>query len=266
MLSRRCLRPGRRHSRRAACTRLVLGAAALLSAALACGASTVGRGAPDRLRVLFIGNSLTYVNDLPSTIKAVAEASGRGRLEYKVVALPDYGLEEHWNQGDARRLLAEGGWDVVVLQQGPSASEQGRATLLKYARLFSKEIARVGARPAFYMVWPARGRLGDFDRSNESYAMAARENMALLIPVGEAWREAWRRDASLRLYAPDDFHPSPAGSYLAALVFCAELFGRSTRTGLDARTLAALGLTSQQAETLRAAADAATTARHPVRP
>jgi hypothetical protein len=77
-------------------------------------------------------------------IKSLAESSGRRRLEYASVALPDYGLEEHWNQSDARRLIAKGGWDVVVLQQGPSALEESRVLLLKYARLFSEEIKRVG--------------------------------------------------------------------------------------------------------------------------
>ncbi|MBC7929893.1 MAG: hypothetical protein H7Z38_04925 [Rubrivivax sp.] len=94
---------------------------ALLSVALACARSHAEQKPSDKLRVLFVGNSLTYANDLPSMIEALAKSSGGKRLKHKSVALPDYGLEEHWNQGDARRLIAKGEWDVVVLQQGPSA-------------------------------------------------------------------------------------------------------------------------------------------------
>lgn len=249
----RLKRPGRAHQ--VCCVLIIF---ALLSVALACARSLAERKPSDKLRVLFVGNSLTYANDLPSMIEALAESSGGKRLKHKSVALPDYGLEEHWNQGDARRLIAKGEWDVVVLQQGPSASEEGRAMLLKYARLFCEEIKRAGARPALYMVWPSRGRFGDFDRSNESYAMAAKENGAMLLPVGEAWRAAWHGDASLALYSTDNFHPSPAGSYLAALVIYEQLFGQPARSELDARALSRLNLTAQQARTLQSAATAVT--------
>ena len=40
----------------------------------------------------------------------------------------------------------------------------------------------------------------------------------LLLPAGDAWRAAWAADARLPLYGPDGFHPSPMGTYLAALV------------------------------------------------
>ena len=49
----------------------------------------------------------------------------------------------------------------------------------------------------------------------------------MLVPVGEGWRAAWRRDPSLRLYSSDDFHPSPPGTYLAALMFFQRITGRS---------------------------------------
>jgi hypothetical protein len=49
----------------------------------------------------------------------------------------------------------------------------------------------------------------------------------VLVAVGEGWRAAWRRDASLPLYNGDDFHPSPMGSYLGALMFAQRLTGRS---------------------------------------
>ena len=56
----------------------------------------------------------------------------------------------------------------------------------------------------------------------------------MLLPVGQAWLDAWSRDSDLALYGPDDFHPSVEGSYLAALVIYSRLSGRSP-VGLPAR-------------------------------
>ena len=196
--------------------------AAIVVILAACGPA---RPAERPLRVLFVGNSLTYVNDLPGVVEDLAKAARARRLDCETVAYPDYSLEDHWKQGAARRLIADGGWDVVVLQQGPSASEEGRASLLEYTRRFAEEIRRRKARPALYMVWPASSRAGDFDRSSESYRMAADENDAMLFAAGEAWRAAWRRDAALGLYGEDGLHPSPTGTYLAALVVYARLSG-----------------------------------------
>ena len=253
MSSKRGPRGRPKRSCRASGLRCALIVIVLWSGALVGVSATVQRPS-NKLRVLFIGNSLTYANDLPAMIRALAESTGQKQLEYQTVALPDYGLEQHWKQGDARRSIAKGRWDVVVLQQGPSASAEGRAALLKYTRLFSEEIKRAGARPALYMVWPSQGRLIDFDRSSESHVLAARENGAKLLPVGDAWRAAWRRDPNLALYSTDAFHPSPAGSYLAALVVYEQLFGHPARPGLDTGALSKINLTPQQAETLQAAA------------
>ena len=52
----------------------------------------------------------------------------------------------------------------------------------------------------------------------------------VFLPAGEAWRAAWKADASLALYGPDGFHPSATGTYLAALEIYERLSGRDART------------------------------------
>jgi hypothetical protein len=209
------------------------------------------------LRVLFIGNSLTYTNDLPALVEALAEAAGEPRPNCKAIAAGGYSLEDHWNQGAARKAIAQGGWDVVVLQQGPSASTEGRRSLLEYARRFAQEIRRAGARPALYMVWPATSRKGDFDGVVESYRQAAEEAKGILFPAGEAWRAAWKRDPKLELYSADGLHPTPAGSYLAALTIYEQLY-RRTPVGLPAslklRGGAKIEISASQAGVLQEAA------------
>jgi hypothetical protein len=177
--------------------------------------------------ILFIGNSLTTTNDLPAMVERLARESGGPPIATRTVAEAGFSLEDHWNRGAAQRVIAEGGWSVVVLQQGPSALPESQANLREYAGRFDTEIRRVGARPALYMVWPESEREAVFDDVAASYTLAAEAVNGLLYPVGEAWRIAWRRDSRLQLYGPDGFHPSPTGTYLAALVIYQQVSGRS---------------------------------------
>jgi hypothetical protein len=178
------------------------------------------------LRVLFIGNSLTFANDLPSMVERMAgAATPRREMRVETIAAADFGLPEHWDHGDALRAIRRGGWTHVVLQQGPSSLPESRRVLLEYAGRFTKEIRAAGAQPVFYSVWPSRDRLAFFDAVSESYRLAAEATGSALARAGEAWRLAWKADARLPLYAPDQFHPSPLGSYLAALVLFQTIAG-----------------------------------------
>jgi hypothetical protein len=197
----------------------------LVAIALLCSSGSEARQAAPT-RVLFIGNSLTAANDLPGLVAALAQTAG-DRLECQSVTFGGYSLEDHWNQGDARRAIAQGGWSVVVLQQGPSALPESQRLLREYAARFARDIERIGARTALYMVWPSASRRFDFDGVSRSYANAAKAVGGILMPAGEAWRAAWRRDSKIALYSADGLHPTPAGSYLAALVIHQRLTTRS---------------------------------------
>lgn len=198
---------------------------------VACAAGPTGP-APGERGILFIGNSLTYVNDLPGMLQSLLDQEEAGDVIVVSEASPNFGLPDHWVLGDARDRIRAGGWEVVILQQGPSATE-GRPYLLEYAELFAEEIRAVGARPALYMVWPSSQRLFDFDGVFDSYATAAANVDGLFFPAGEAWRIAWEEDSDLPLYGSDGFHPSVYGTYVAALVMYEQL------TGADPRNLPA---------------------------
>ncbi|MFV1987787.1 MAG: SGNH/GDSL hydrolase family protein [Gemmatimonadota bacterium] len=199
-----------------------------------CGSSPTGSNVDDvpadvDLAILFVGNSLTYTNDLPDMVQRLLQAHGNvGDVGVGTVAFPNFGLMDHWAQGAARSAIASGQWDYVVIQQGPSATE-GRPSLLEYSRRFADEVEAVGGRLALYMVWPAANRFLDFNGVSASYEAAAEQNDSLLFPAGEAWREAWALDPNLDLYGPDGFHPSLLGTHLAALVIYQQLSGKDPR-------------------------------------
>ena len=220
----------------------------------------VGGGA----RALFIGNSYTYVNDVPGLVQALADSARGDSIAVETVAMPDFALVDHWNDGTALREIRKGGWKWVVLQQGPSSAAANRDTLRIWSRAFSKEIEKVNARTALFSAWPSAARVQDFDRAIESYVLAAGDVRGLLLPVAEAWRAARRRDPKLSLYADDGLHASPEGSYLAALVIHSGLTGHSpvglpnvltTRSGVTIR------LASSRARLLQDAAAEALASR-----
>ena len=196
-----------------------------LCAALAVGAAGVPR--TPALRILFVGNSLTYENDLPGMVKRLAERNGQ-RVETAVAAYPNYSLEDHLHDRRTLPALRDKPWDVVVLQQGPSALESSRQQLVRDTRAFAELLHGFRHRPriALLMVWPSRARADDFPRVAESYRIAAEAVSGLLIPAGEAWRKI---HADIELYAADGFHPSEAGTYLTALAVYRALFGSAPK-------------------------------------
>lgn len=92
----------------------------------------------------------------------------------------------------------------------------------------------------------------------------------MLVAVGEGWRAAWRKDRALPLYGPDGFHPSPMGTYLAALMFVQQLTGRSPvgwpqPSASADPALRTLAITPAQLTTLQEAAAEAAVAFHAAR-
>ena len=144
-----------------------------------------------------------------------------------MVAVGGFSLEDHWNQGDAQRTIANGRWNFVVLQQGPSALLESRRLLVEYARRFGEVIRKTGARPALYMVWPSRDRRQDYSGVSQSYRAAAKAVNGLILPAGDAWSLVLQRRRELALYSDDGLHPTVAGTYLAALVIYQGLYDRS---------------------------------------
>ena len=68
-------------------------------------------------RLLFLGHSLTYYNDIPAMVAKMADSADSPiRYEITMSAFPNAGLDNHWNNRRTRELLAQGGWDRVIAQ------------------------------------------------------------------------------------------------------------------------------------------------------
>jgi hypothetical protein len=209
--------------------------------------------------VLFIGNSLTYTNDLPRTVADLA-ASGGVTVRVASATGPDLALIDHLHGAtNALAQLRLGGWQYVLLQQGPSTLPVNQDSLTLWTRMFDPYIRAGGARPALLMVWPSSDRLAFFDDVRLSYQNAAKAVGGMFIPAGQARREAWSTDPSLAFFSGDGFHPSPLGTYAAALVIYERVTGNDARQ-LPPRAVVAgqdLGLPDSTVRLLQNAAHAA---------
>lgn len=173
--------------------------------------------------ILFVGNSLTYTNDLPGLIVRLGNEKGID-IRTEMIAHPDYALEDHWNDGQLQLLIAEKHFDFVVLQQGPSSQEDGRKMLLDYGTRIKALCDKHNARLAFFMVWPAFYNLSTFDGVIKNYTDAATATNADLCPVGQFWKKHFTKTNDYSYYSSDKFHPSVAGSKNAAKIIFETLF------------------------------------------
>ncbi len=203
--------------------------AALLITSLAC-----GKGSPTSValsagrRVLFVGNSLTYQNDMPAMVERLVLVGG-DTIQSVVVAFPNFALIDHTAEGSAPALLRRGGWEYVILQQGPSTVGVNRDTLVLATQLLAPSIRTAGAKPALLMVWPESSRTSAFPLVHDSYKAAADAVGGVFIPAGDAWQAAWTADPSLALYGADGYHPTVTASYLVALTVYEKITGKDAR-------------------------------------
>lgn len=190
-------------------------------------------------RILFIGNSLTYYNDLPGMVKALAQATTGEQFHVESVTRGGYSLGDHWEEGVALARVRAVEWDLVVLQQGPSGTPESRRLLIEYAEQWETPIRQAGAHPGVYMVWPESYRVTAFDSVAGNYTAAADAIDAMLFPGIRTWEAIWTRNPSLALYSSDGLHPTPLGTYAIAVLMVHQITGRravglpaSVNTGL----------------------------------
>lgn len=167
------------------------------------------------LTILWIGNSLTYANELPSLVAELARSEGVS-VEYAARVAPDYSLEDHWRTG-AETAIRTARARVVILQQGPSSLPASQDHLREWSQRMAAPIRDAGGQPALYMVWPPKSRSFAFADVAHAYTSAAQAVDGWLFPAGEAWQAVWEEDPEVGLYDTDGFHPSRLGTILTAL-------------------------------------------------
>jgi hypothetical protein len=177
-------------------------------------------------KVLFIGNSFTSRNDLPGLIARLTAARGHV-LEHQLIFAGGAPLRAHWNAGKAAQAIRDGKFDFVVLQEQSTLPVKNAARMHENVRLFDEVIREAGSKTVLYMTWARRHTPETQAAITDAYNRIGKELGAIIAPVGTAWQQFLAEHDSPVLHDKDDSHPTLPGSYLAACVFVATLFGEN---------------------------------------
>jgi hypothetical protein len=211
-------------------------------------------------RVLFIGNSFTYTNDLPRMFVRLAAAGGHAAA-VDMVAPGGWTLLQHAGSADTLEKIADSKWDDVVLQEQSLVPAVAQARDQQMAPAAAELVARIraaGARPIFFMTWARRDGWPEQGFATyaamqfeieRAYLSVAGVYRAPVAPVGAAWLAVRTDHPDLELWQADGSHPAPLGTYLAACVFYAVIY-RDSPAGLSY----VAGLPPEAAQVLQAAA------------
>lgn len=206
----------------------------------------------DVLRVLLVGNSYTYYNNLPSILQRLLQGTLQWKsIECTMVARGGYTLGQHSTDSEVLQQLTEP-WDVLLLQDNSKVPGGVDSNILHASREALKSVfapavvarqAVSDARVIVYGTWGHRTGCASAPLAYPSFASMERQTTAgcldyvgilsragckhvQLASAGVAFRKVHEQARNqhppeslfCRLYEPDDSHPSPLGSYLAASV------------------------------------------------
>ena len=211
---------------------------------LAC--SSRGQEMPQLVHVLFIGNSLTSVGDIPGTIQALANNANDGFI-CDASAISSQSLEYQLSSVDLG-IIEWGNYNYVVLQEQsrwPTVPANRDNDMYPAIRALNQRITNANARTILYETWgypygdsycstydipPALNKCDETSMEiavRKGYAGIANELGVEISPVGLAWMTAHSERPKLALSPSGDYHPNANGAYLAACVHYAALTGRS---------------------------------------
>lgn len=167
-----------------------------------------------KLRILFIGNSHTYFNDMPELVAGRAGECGYD-CEVTMIAHGGWFLAQHVEEPDVRFNIKYGHYDYVVLQEHahPFGPED---KFFEAVRILNQWIREAGSIPVIYEVWAKKDEPQKQEEMNLSHRRIAEETGALLAPVGENWWSYISSLPQIEMYYEDGAHASYAGSDFAA--------------------------------------------------
>ena len=200
-------------------------------------------------RILFLGNSYTYVNNVPVIMKSIAWFF-KDTIESSENLIGGYTLKNHSNDANSLFKINQGNWDFVVLQeqsQLPSFPDSDvERQVFPFARKLDSliHLASPCAKTVFYMTWgrkngdasncafwpPVCTYQGMDSLLSKRYIEMAQQNQAQVSPVGAVWKYIRTHNPELELYDTDENHPSQLGSYAVACALYTTIFKRNPLT------------------------------------
>ncbi len=218
-------------------------ALALASAARLASCEPTAMKPEDSPRILFVGNSLTYVGNLPAVLEAVG-AANRKKISTEMLVAGGATLTDRLNDGSVKKLLQETQYDYVVLQErggdlACNANENDAAIACRadstssdsaQAHIALERVIRAHHAKAIllgtYQTMPA------FSKGIElNEGLLAKKIGAIYIPVSERLRFARKRAPDLNWFYADGMHPGHDLILLEAIAIYEAIFNSGASPG-----------------------------------
>lgn len=171
--------------------------------------------APQNLDVLFLGNSHTSVNGVPTMVKSVVEGSRAGQ-KLKVTMKTGAGLEAIAKDPSLEGFIDRGRFTDVVMQGAALSSSHKHIYSQEGAIKLARTAKNSGARVWLFAEWPRRG----WDETTYIlgiYKEISKKSGAKIIPVCSVFDELLKGEPGLEVWAGDGNHASVLGSYVGAV-------------------------------------------------
>ncbi len=179
-------------------------------------------------KILFVGNSYVYFNDLDVVLKKLAaSASPPVKLLTARVVQGGATLEMHSKAPKTLEKINRIKWDVVILQEQSTRPTTHPAIFSQYAQKLDALIDRRGAKTVLFMTWARQHKPEMTALLNRAYTQTGKKLDAFVAPAGLAWAASLKLHPEIALHDEDKSHPNPQGMYLTACVFYATLTGQS---------------------------------------
>ena len=196
-------------------------------------------GSQESVNILFIGNSYTFMNDMPGIFASLAESGGYD-ANVMTVAKAGYSLHDHTVDPETKKIIQENHWDYVILQEKSALSIVDRDLMTLGVNELKQYIVAQDAEAILFLPWAYKAGFSEAGLENYE-AMQSKvtanyldlaDNFGLTVaPVGIAWQSAQDHNPALNLWGFDGKHPSLAGSYLAAVTLYMLIFQEKPSIG-----------------------------------
>lgn len=194
------------------------------------------------MKVLFIGNSHTFVHYVPARVARFCASHGKP-VETAMLTHPGVGLDWHLEQSQTYYNLLYGNYDAVVLQHNAHPFP-GRGSLLQAGERIAA-LVPAETEKYLYMTWSEKNNPQGQEAMSTAYEELGRRIGATVCPVGRVWQQVRKDHPEEELYFTDGEHSSVLGASLAGAVIGRTLLGMDLSPILcfeDAKALETLPL------------------------
>lgn len=179
------------------------------------------------IKVLFIGNSHTYMNDMPALFSHIYEKTTGYKVEPVMLAFSGRKLEWHLKEYlPLRYNLLYGKYDYCVIQQAAHPFPPEENTLNDGKKIINL-CRKANTIPVLFMTWAEKAHPENQQKMIDTYTKLSKEEGTLLAPVGTIWRNVQSKYPEIELYYKDGEHASPYGDLLISSVLVKSISGNN---------------------------------------